>query len=140
MNILRSLLCVFVFLYGFTGFVFSDDGAGALLSTVRNVDISPSAVVEDMKGRFGLSDEQAEKVLPIIEAQTKGIQQIADDLVSGNVSNDSLSRMQAVRDNTDKDLAKILTAQQMELWHKFIAQGQERVRKMMQDSDIGKEN
>ena len=108
-----------------------------MMERVKNIQISPENVVSDMKEKLGIDDDQAAKILPVIETQVTGMKEVMDGMSSGSIApQDALTRIQALKDKTDSDLAQILTPDQMEKMKGLMHEGQEKANQMMQQGNF----
>ena len=96
------------------------------------MDISANAVVDDMKQQLGVTDEQAAKILPVIQSQVSSMKEILNKMSSGSeVSQDDIDSIQELSQKTDNEMAKILTPEQMAKWQAAIKEGQVKAQEMM---------
>lgn len=77
-----------------------------------------------MAEQLSLTDEQKEKLKPILEEQSKKMREIFQD---SNVSReDRMKKMQELRDATNAKIKPILTKEQQEKWDKMQEQMRQR--------------
>jgi len=132
----KMFICLFIF----TGVILAaarcEDSIAPLISKAMNTPVSAQDLVDDMREKLDLTDDQAAEVLPIMEEQVNVIKDIISNISSGNADMDALNKIQAVMTKTDKDLANVLTVEQMGKWHELMRRGKQKAGQMIQASGI----
>ena len=140
MRFLKSLISVQVLFAGLWFFVNAaqaQDVSQDMIDRVKNIQISPEQVVNDMKDKLGINDDQAEKILPIITEQVAAMKEVMNGMSSGATTpQNALMRMQSISNKTKIAFAQILTPEQMEKWQGLMHQGQEKANQMIQDGNL----
>lgn len=125
-NRLRQLaLAASLTLVATTAFAQGPGGPGG-----RGGRMDPTQMAErqitDMKDRLKLTDEQAAKVKPIIEAQMKQMAEMREKYPRpepGNPpSEEMMTAMQKVREETNTKIAAVLTPEQQTEFKKFMSE------------------
>ena len=140
MRFLKSLplaLTLFLGLVVFVNKASAQDMQKDMMDRVNNMQVSPEKVVADMKDKLGIDDDQAAKLLPVIEAQTTGMKAIMLDVSSGKVApQDALPRMQEIKSKTESAFAEILTPEQLEKLKGIMQDGERKAAQMMQQGNF----
>ena len=92
-----------------------------------NVNRSPEQIVEQMKERLHLTEEQAAKIRPIIEESVNDRRQILND--NGQDRKANRSALQEIRWKTDMKLSQILTEEQMRDYQNLLEEKSEKSQK-----------
>lgn len=80
----------------------------------------PDRIVSDLTLRLSLSKTQAEQIRPVIVEKTRSFSAIFEKAEGGQVDRRVLrSQAKALREDTDRKLARILTAEQMKKYEEF---------------------
>ena len=93
-----------------------------------NMNKSPEEIVQQMKERLRLTEEQVAKIRPIIDESFNKCRDILDN--NGQDKKANRSALQEVRWKTDMKLGQILTEQQMSDYQNFF---EEKIEKSQQD-------
>ncbi|GBC63289.1 hypothetical protein DENIS_4283 [Desulfonema ishimotonii] len=94
---------------------------------------NPEQIVSEMKTRLSLTDDQAEKILPVIESQTEKGQALFEKARSqGREGRKAMrSEMQALARDTEEQLSAILTDDQMTEYKKMREEQRQKMRQRM---------
>lgn len=103
-----------------------------MLQKLKSMNVSPEVVVSEMKTQIGISDAQAQRILPIMQTQMSELNTVIEKLSSdSNVSLQDLTRIQTAVVHTNSELKKILTPAQMLKWQAAMEKGREKAAEMM---------
>jgi len=128
---------LFLSLVFFMGQVKAQDASQDMMDRVKNIQISPENVVSDMKEKLGLDDDQAAKVLPVIQNQTAAMKELMEGISSKSIDpKDAFTRVQELKDKADSALAEILTPEQMGKLKGLMQEGQQKANQMMQKGNF----
>ncbi|MCX6599890.1 MAG: Spy/CpxP family protein refolding chaperone [Acidobacteria bacterium] len=124
-RLMQVALAASLTLVGTTAFAQGPGGPGG-----RGGRMDPAQMVErqvtDMKDRLKLTDEQAAKVKPIIEAQMKQMAELREKYPRpepGNPpSEEMMTAMQKMREETNTKIAAVLTPEQQTEFKKFSSE------------------
>jgi len=89
-----------------------------------NMNKSPEEIVQQMKERLRLTEEQVAKISPIIDESFNKRRDILDN--NGQDKKSNRSALQEVRWKTDMKLGQILTEQQMSDYQNFFEEKSEK--------------
>ena len=89
-----------------------------------NMNKSPEEIVQQMKERLRLTEEQVAKIRPIIDESFNKCRDILDN--NGQDKKSNRSALQEVRWKTDMKLGQILTEQQMSDYQNFFEEKSEK--------------
>jgi Spy/CpxP family protein refolding chaperone len=89
-----------------------------------NMNKSPEEIVQQMKERLRLTEEQVAKIRPIIDESFNKRRDILDN--NGQDKKSNRSALQEVRWKTDMKLGQILTEQQMSDYQNFFEEKSEK--------------
>ena len=89
-----------------------------------NMNKSPEEIVQQMKERLRLTEEQVAKISPIIDESFNKCRDILDN--NGQDKKSNRSALQEVRWKTDMKLGQILTEQQMSDYQNFFEEKSEK--------------
>ena len=136
MRFLRFLVLAQVLFVGLCFFVNgsqAQDAPKSMLDSVKDMQVSPEQLADDMKDKLGLSDDQVTQVLPIVSEQMVVMKEVMDGISSKSIApQDASTRIQAAQNKLNNALAQILTSEQMEKWLALMRDGQEKADQMMQ--------
>jgi len=115
----------------------AQDVPKSMLDGVKVMQMSPEELVNDMKDKLALSDDQAAQVLPIVTEQVALMKEVMGGISSKSIApQDAFTRIQESQDKMDNALAQILTPEQMEKWRAIMHHGQEQANQMMQQGNF----
>ena len=86
--------------------------------------MDPGERVENLSKQLNLTDEQKPKVRAIFEDEMKQRQAMRDDASLSR--EDRMEKMRAMNESTQKQIAKILTADQKKKWDEIMKENRER--------------
>ena len=116
------VLVLLAYLLFAAGFILPLSTAQAADSS--NMNKSPEEIVQQMKERLRLTEEQVAKISPIIDESFNKRRDILDN--NGQDKKSNRSALQEVRWKTDMKLGQILTEQQMSDYQNFFEEKSEK--------------
>jgi len=133
MNFTKGITLCFFVVAGFCmNLVYAQESPATMIERVKEIQVSPEQVVNDMRDKLGINDDQAAQILPVIKAQVDKMKEVTRGISSNSIDpTDALRDMQEMMNKTQNDLSQILTPEQMAKWQELMSQGQAKANQIM---------